>query len=174
MAKTRTLFVVSSLLLILSPSLSFSQPTGTMFNSGMQMRPGRGENKCWKASDLNLSSDQAKGLALINQTYLREARLLRIELFSKRMELREFLTNPGIKSESIQHKTAEITVLGSKIEEREIEYLLKVRSLLTPDQIKNWCPEQEFHFLRGMMQRPEFMGPMNPRKTPAHERPKEE
>lgn len=138
------------------------------------MRQWRGENRCWKASDLNLSSDQVKGLELINQAYLKETRPLRNELFSKRLELREFLTNPNIKGESIQLKSSEVLALESKIGEREIEYLMKVRSLLTQEQLKNWCPEQEFPFLRGMMQRPEFMGPMSPKKMPPQERPREE
>lgn len=140
----------------------------------MGMRQWRGENRCWKASDINLSSDQLKGLDLINQTYLRETRPLRTELFSRRLELREFLTNPNVKAESIQLKTSEIIELQSKMEEREVEYLMRVRSLLTQEQLKNWCPEQEFPFLRGMMHRPEFMGPMNPKKTPSHEKAKEE
>ena len=173
MTKTRNIIVVFSLLFVLLVSSSFPQSPGTS-PARMGMRPWRGDTRCWKASDLNLSSDQTKGLDLINQTYLRETRLLRTELFSKRMELREFLTNPNIKPESIQQKTAEIIELQSKIEEREIGYLIKVRALLTNDQIKNWCPEQEFVFMRGMVQRPEFTGPMNPRKIPAQERPKEE
>ena len=168
-----TQFISCLLFLLLSVSFSLAQPTGARSTLGMGMRPWRGENRCWKASDLDLSSDQLKGLDLINQVYLKETRPLRTELFSKRMELREFLTNPSIKTESIQLKTSEIIGLESKIEEREIEYLVKVRSLLTQEQLKVWCPEQEFPFLRGMMQRQEFRGPMIPGNMPSHERIRE-
>lgn len=174
MAKRKVITVVFSLLLVFPASFALSQPTGTKSNMGMGMRQWKGENRCWKASDLNLSSDQVKGLDLINQAYLKETRPLRNELFSKRLELREFLTNPTIKGESIQLKNSEVLALESKIGEREIDYLMKVKSLLTQEQLKNWCPEQEFPFLRGMMQRPEFMGPMSPRKMPPQERPREE
>ena len=174
MAKVRTIITVFSFVLLL-PICSFSQTPAAKPTLRMPMRPWMGENnRCWKAADLNLSPDQTKGLALINQTYATEIRPLRIELFSKRMELREFLMNPATKPESIQHKTTEIIALESKIDEREIDYLMKVRSLLTQEQIKSWCPEEDFHFLRGMMQRPEFTGPINPRRTPTQERPKEE
>ena len=174
MRRLKAILVVLSILSILPLSHSSAQPGGPKPATGMGMRSWRGEHRCWKASDLNLSSDQVKGLDLITQAYLKETRPLRNELFSKRLELREFLTNPTIKGESIQLKSAEVLALESKIGEREIDYLMKVRSLLTQEQLKNWCPEQEFHFLRGMMQRPEFMGPINPRKTPTQERPKEE
>ncbi len=174
MAKIRVIMAVFSLVLLLPIVSSFSQTPGTKPTLGMGARLWRGENRCWKASDLNLSTDQARGLTLMNQAYLSDTRPLRTELFSRRMELREFLTNPTVRLDVIQHTTSEIIALSSKIEEREIEYLVKVRSLLTQDQVKSWCPEQEFQFLRGM-ERPEFMrGPINPRKTPIPERPKEE
>ena len=174
MVKTKVVPWLSCFLLVLTASFAFSQPPGTKSNMGMGMRQWRGENRCLKASDLNLSSDQLKGLELINQTYLKETRPLRNELFSKRLELREFLTNPSIKAESIQMKTSEVLALESKIGEQEFEYLMKVRSLLTQEQLKNWCPEQEFPSFRGMMQRPEFMGPMSPKKMPPQEKPREE
>jgi len=173
MTKPRTITILSSLLflLLLLPSFSFSQPVP---RSNTGMRPWRGETRCWKASDLNLSSDQVKGLDLINQGYVRETRILRSEIFSKRLELRELLTNPNVKAESIQLKSSEIIELQSKLEDRAIDYLIKVKSLLSQDQLKNWCPEQEFPFLGGMMPRPGFMAPMHPRRMPPQEKAREE
>jgi len=172
--KTTCVFSLFLILFLLLPSFSEAQTVVPKPVAGMGMRQWRGETRCWKAAELNLSPDQSKGLELINQAYLKETRPLRNELFSKRLELREFLTNPNIKVESIQSKTAEVLALESKIGERETEYLIKVRSLLTQEQLKLWCPEQEFPFLRGMMQRPETTGSMPPRKTSPHERPREE
>src|SRR5512139_3258846 len=123
----------SLVLFLLAPCFSEAQSIPPKTAAGMGMRPWRGENRCWKASDLNLSPDQVKGLELINQTYLKETRPLRNDLFSKRLELREFLTNPSIKAESIQLKNAEVLTLESKIGERETDYLIKVRSLLTQE-----------------------------------------
>jgi Spy/CpxP family protein refolding chaperone len=126
---------------------------------GMGMRPWKGEGPCWSASELNLSQEQRKGLDLNQQTYLREAQLIRAQLFTKRLELREFLTNPTIKIESIRMKHLEIVDLRSKQEEKAIEYLIKVRNLLTLEQLQNWCPEQEFPSFRQMMYGPSPMGP---------------
>ena len=123
------------------------------------MKKWRGEGPCWRASELNLSQEQRKSLDLVQQTYFREAQLTRAQLFTKRIELRELLTNPTARTESIRVKSLEIIELQSKQEEKAIEYLIKVRNLLTPEQLQNWCPEQEFPFFRQMMHGTDPMGP---------------
>ena len=146
-------------LLIFAASLSFSQPPG------MGMRKGRGEDPCWRAAELDLSREQRKNLEGIQQAYFREAQLLRAQLFTRRLELRELLVSPTVKIESIRSKNLEIIELESKQEEKSIEYLIKVRNLLTPEQLQKWCPEQEFPAFRHMMYGTGPMGPMHPRKT---------
>jgi len=123
------------------------------------MKKWRGEGPCWRASEINLSQEQRKSLDLVQQTYFREAQLTRAQLFTKRIELRELLTNPTATTESIRVKSLEIIELQSKQEEKAIEYLIKVRNLLTPEQLQNWCPEQEFPFFRQMMHGTDPMGP---------------
>jgi Spy/CpxP family protein refolding chaperone len=147
--------VIFCFLFILTASISFSQP------SGMGMRKWRGEVPCWRASELNLSQEQRKGFDLVQQMYFREAQLIRAQLFTKRLELRELLINPTIKLESIRMKYSEIIELQSKQEEKALEYLIKVRNLLTLEQLQNWCPEQEFPAFRPMMH---WTGPMGPRR----------
>jgi Spy/CpxP family protein refolding chaperone len=165
----------SCFLLILISSPAFSQPSGMRMGPGMGIRHWRGENRCCTASELNLSSDQAKELDLIQQVYFRETQLLRAQLFSKRLELREILTNPTTKIESIRSKYSEINEIQSRFEEKTIEYLIKVRNLLTPDQLKSWNPEEEFPLFRRMIHGPDPMGPMRPRKNlPSTERSREE
>jgi Spy/CpxP family protein refolding chaperone len=126
---------------------------------GMGMRRWRPEGPCWRASELNLSQEQRKSLALIQQTYSREAQLFQLQLFTRRLELRELLTNPGARTESIRGKYSEIIELQSKQEEKAAEYLIKVKSLLTSEQLRNWCPEQEFPASRQMMR---DTGPIEP------------
>ena len=142
-------------LFFLTASFSFSQPLG------MGMKKWKGEGPCWRASELNLSQEQRKGLDLVQQTYFREAQLIRAQLFTKRLELRELLINPTIKIESIRLRHLEIIELQSKQEEKAIEYLIKVRNLLTLEQLQNWCPEQEFSAFRQMMH---GTGPMGPKR----------
>ncbi len=140
----------------------------------MGMRKWRGESPCWKASELNLSNEQTKGLDLIQETYFRETQLIRAQLFTKRLELREFLLNPTMRIESIRVKYSEIIELQSREEEKAIEYLIKVRSLLTQEQLKMWCPEMEYPPFRPMRHGPGPKGPMFPRKPSSQEGSREE
>lgn len=143
------------LLLALMTSSAFSQP-------GMGMRRWSGEGQCSRASELNLSLEQRKTLDLLQQTYFREAQLLRLEIFTKNLELRELLINPSARVEAIRGKTSEIAELRSKREEKAVEYLIKVRNLLSPEQLKTWCPEQEFPYFRQTMPGRRPMGPIFP------------
>ena len=157
--KSKIRALIPCFLLIFAASSSFSQPPG------MGMRMWRGEAPCWRASDLDLSQEQRKNLELIQQAYFREAQLLRAQLFTRRLELRELLIGPTIKIGSIRAKNSEIIELQSKEEERSVEYLVKVRNLLTPEQLQKWCPEQEFPSFRHRMYESGPMGPKHPRKT---------
>jgi hypothetical protein len=158
--KIMTFVLFFSFFLLLSPA--YPQTPGRKHGPGMGMRPWKEEPRCWSVSDLNLSPDQMKELDVIQQHYLQETQLLRAQLFVKWLELREFLTDPAVKIESIHTKQGEIVELQRKQDERLIEYLIKLRNLLTQDQLKNWCPEKEFSSRREMMHRPGRMGPMHP------------
>ncbi len=141
----------------------------------MGMKHWRGENRGWRASDLNLSAEQVKELNLIQQTYYQETQLLRTQFLSKRLELRELITDPTVKMESIRSKYHEMTEIQSRLEEKVADYLIKVRNLLTPEQLKSWNPEEEYPPFQLMMHGPKPMGPMHPRKNlPPKDRTREE
>jgi Spy/CpxP family protein refolding chaperone len=145
------------ILIFLLPISSYSQSKG--------MKPWRKEARCWKASELPLSPEQGNRLNPLQQTYLEETQLLRAQLVTKRLELRELLTNPAIKTESIRTKYLELVETQSKMEEKAIEYLVKIRSLLTHEQLKSWCPEQEFPLFQRMMHGHSPMRPINPKRA---------
>jgi Spy/CpxP family protein refolding chaperone len=147
--------------------IAFSQPSHMKTFPGMQQ--WWREDQCLRASDINLSQDQMKGLDLIQEAYFQEIRLLRIQLFSKQLELRDLLTNPTLKNEAIRAKYREINELQLKLDGQTMEYLLKLRNLLTKEQLKTWCPEKEFSFLQEMMQGHGLMHPMHPRRHPPEE-----
>jgi len=154
-----------SLFLLLLAAPGYPQPSGMRMNP--EMRPWRGEAQCWRALDLNLSSEQSKEINLIQQAYLKETQLLRAQLFAKRLELRESITNPNVKPEIIRSKHGEIVELEYRFEEKVIEYLLKLRNLLTQEQLKIWCPEKEAPFFRRMGQGQGMMDPWPQRKPPS-------
>jgi Spy/CpxP family protein refolding chaperone len=162
--KSKIIFFLLILIVLCLASFSFSQPFGMRYPPAKERR----EERCWRASELNLTSEQKKGLSQIQQSYFRETQLLRAQLFSKQVELREFLTDKSANAEAVRSKHSEVHRLQSRFEEKAIEYLIHVRNILTEEQLKNWCPEQEFPFFRRM-------GPMHPRRGfPPPERFKEE
>jgi Spy/CpxP family protein refolding chaperone len=156
--KFRIKILIFCFLLIFAASSSLSQPPG------MGMRRWREEGPCWSASDLDLSQEQRRSLESIQGAFFREVRLLRAQLFARRLELRELFVSPTIKIELIRAKNSEIIELESKQEETSVEYLIKVRSLLTSDQLQKWCPEQELPAFRHMTYGTPPMGPMHPRR----------
>jgi Spy/CpxP family protein refolding chaperone len=164
----------SFFVLILLSSPAFSQPPGIRIGPGMEMRHWREENRGYRASELNLSPERAKELDTLQQAHFRETQLLRAQLLSKRIELREFLKNQTTRAEVIRSKCSEINELESRFEEKIIEYLIKVRNLLTPEQLMSWNPEEEFPLFRRMMRGVEPLGPMHPRRSPPLERFREE
>jgi hypothetical protein len=157
------IFVIFSTFFILS-SAAYPQTPG--------MRHWREEPRSWRASELKLSPEQAKGLDLIDQTYLRETQLLRAQVYVKWLELREFLTDPSAKMESIRLKQGEMVEIQQRLEEKTFQYLMQVRNLLNQEQLKSWDPEQELPLLWKRMHGP---GPMRRMHSlPPKERSREE
>ena len=152
---------------------AFPQSPGVGPSSGIGFKPWRGDPRCRRASELNLSQEQMKGYESIQISFFKESQQLRSQLFSKRLEMKELLTNPSIKLEVLRVKTSEILEHQNKLEEKSLEYLIKIRALLTSDQLKSWCPENEFPNFRRMMQGPEA-GIMMPRRPPFQENVKPE
>ncbi len=157
--KTTLLMLIFILLLV--PICSNAQPIG--------MRPWKKEPFCGRASELNLSVEQDKTLQMLQQTYLQETQLLRAQLLTKRLEIRELLTHPENKTDLIRTKFIELGEIHSRMEEKGMEYLLKVRKLLTPEQLKFWCPEEEFPMWHRRMPGHSPMRPLNPKRNPPPE-----
>ena len=174
--KLLTLFFVAFTLTILTISSAFPQPPGPKMRHGpgMGMRPWKREGRCPAACELNLSPNQMKVLNSLLETYDQETQFLRNDLFAKRLELRESLTDPNMGLESIRSKFLELNALESKLEEKMIDYLIKVKGLLTHEQLKLWCPEKELPFFGRRTHGPAPMEPPIPRKIHPRREPKEE
>ncbi len=149
-------------------SVGLSQPLQDPSNSPRRMGHWRKVTKCSRVSELELSSEKQKELQLIQQTFLKEIQLLRAQLFTKRLELREILTNPTIREEAIRPKYLELVEIQARLEERTIEYLIKIRSFFPSEQLPFWCPEEEFPLYLQMRERYGPMKPMAP-KPPGKE-----
>jgi Spy/CpxP family protein refolding chaperone len=172
--KIRIILFLSVFSLLIPFHVSHAQPAGMRMKPGMGMRQWGASEHCRKAADLNLSPDQEKTLELIEQTHFSETRVLRAELFLKRLEFRESLTNPSVRVEAIRSNYGEMNDLETKLEEKTLDYLVKIRGILTSEQLKNWCPEQEISLFRRMLHGAEPTGPKPSRSPPFHKGPREE
>jgi len=156
---SRTALLILAISFFLPAHLLFAQPSGMRPKPGMGMREWRKGEPCSKALDLDLSPEQSRMLEIIQHSHFREIRLPRGELFLKRLELRELLTNPSAKPDLIRSKYAEFNDLQTKFEGRIMDYVINIRSILTSEQLKAWCPEQEIPFFHWMSPGGEMMGP---------------
>jgi Spy/CpxP family protein refolding chaperone len=91
-----------------------------------------------RPEDLKLTNKQIKQMESTQNHYLRDMRALRNELLNKKYELRRLLSNPNSKASEIRSKQQEVFVLENQVQERILDYQLKVREILTPQQFKLW------------------------------------
>jgi len=161
--KSKATLLLFILIFVLFPIFSDAQPMG--------MRPWKKDPRCGRASELQLTAEQSKEYEFLQNTYMGETQVLRAQLLTKRLEIRELLTHSENKTDLIRIKSMELVDIQSKIEEKAMEFLLKVRKLLTKEQLKFWCPEQEFPMIQWRMPGHRPSGrPMGPRiKIPSEE-----
>lgn len=100
--------------------------------------------------DLHLTSKQMEQMKSTQNYYLRDMRVLRNELLNKKYELRKLLSNPDSKPSEIRLKQQEVFALESQIQERILDYQLKVRDILTPQQFRLWISRRGMSFGHGM------------------------
>jgi Spy/CpxP family protein refolding chaperone len=131
--KTWFFIILAAILLILRVPFAGAQ---WPVQRGMGM--GHGHPPSWVPDDLRLTAEQMEELKSIEGSYLNDITPLRNELLNKRYELRRLFLDPTSKADDIRAKQGEAFVLETQIQEKVIDYQLKVREVLTPDQFKVW------------------------------------
>jgi Spy/CpxP family protein refolding chaperone len=104
----------------------------------------------WLPEDLRLTNKQVQQMTSIQRRYLTDIRFLRNDLLNKRYNLQRLLSDPKAKSSEIRARQKEMFVLESQIEEKLLEYQLKVRDILTPDQFRLWVSRNHRRHGSGM------------------------
>jgi Spy/CpxP family protein refolding chaperone len=99
------------------------------------LRPD-GQDAYWKSSDLGLTETQKKTLENLQQAYSSEAFPLRMELMSLRFELRHLIRDPNVPSMTLLEQQRKISELQGKLESLSLSYQIKVRSVLTKEQLQ--------------------------------------
>ena len=64
-----------------------------------------------------------------------EIRDLRYKLAQKHLEFRKLLSDPKIDEKTLLEKQKELIALGGELQSREAQTLIKIRKILSPEQI---------------------------------------
>jgi Spy/CpxP family protein refolding chaperone len=131
--KTRFLIILAASLLILGVPMA-----GAQWPAQRGMGMGQGHPPRGLPEDLRLTAEQMDRLKSIEGSYLNDIAPLRNDLLNKRYELRRLFLDPTSKADDIRAKQEEAFVLETQIQEKIIDYQLKVREVLTPEQFKVW------------------------------------
>jgi Spy/CpxP family protein refolding chaperone len=131
--KIRLLIILFISLLILRVPIA-----GAQWLAQMGMGRGHGHHPSWHPEDLQLTAEQVEKLESIQGSYLNDITPLRSDFLNKRYELRRLIADPTSKADDIRAKQGEALALETQIQEKVIDYQLKVREILTPRQFKLW------------------------------------
>jgi Spy/CpxP family protein refolding chaperone len=120
-----------------------------------------GGSSFWLPEDLKLTREQTEEIKSTQHRYLKDIRILRNELLNKRYSLQRLLSDPTVKSSEIKAKQKEVFALENKIQEKALDYQLRMREILTPQQFRLWVSRNQGLFGHGRHHR-RGMGMMHP------------
>jgi Spy/CpxP family protein refolding chaperone len=106
----------------------------------------QGHPPCWLPEDLHMTAEQMEKLKSIQGSYLNDITSLRNDLLNKRYELKRLILDPTSNADDIRAKQQEVFVLETQIQEKQIDYQLKVREILTPQQFRLWISRYQVGF----------------------------
>lgn len=129
--KIRAVILFSFFLLLLHVSPAWAQQP-------MQGRKTGGRPPCLLPEDLRLTGEQIEGMNSIQRRYLEDITSLRNHLLNRRYQFRRLLSDPTSEAAEIRSKQKEVFALENQIEERILDYQLKMRDILTPQQFRLW------------------------------------
>jgi len=95
-----------------------------------------GPEVCWQSSGIALNETQTKALEGLRRDYAAEAMPLRRELFSLRLELRYLIRDSNVQSKTLVDRQKRISELQARLDHLSLSYQIKVRSILTKEQLE--------------------------------------
>jgi hypothetical protein len=84
--------------------------------------------------DLDLTDEQASQIASLRDAHIKDVKLLKETLFSKRINLNDLLTERTSEQEKITSIRKEMKDIRDQIQDKTAQYLQAVRKILTSEQ----------------------------------------
>ncbi len=64
---------------------------------------------------------------------------MRQDLLARRWEVEALLRHAEAKEESIRKKAQEMVLAHRQLQEKMVQYQLRLRAILSPEQLSRWC-----------------------------------
>lgn len=94
---------------------------------------------CLPLEALGLSEAQKQQVDELNGRYMVLFARMRQELFFKRLEVEALLRDPYSTEEAVKEKSVQLMDAQRALHEKMVEYQLRLRALLTAEQVSKWC-----------------------------------
>jgi Spy/CpxP family protein refolding chaperone len=104
---------------------------------------------CLSLQEIKFSDEQEKVVKKIAHIRTEKILSLRSQHMTKSLELKALLRDPHAGEETIRSKNGETEMLQVKLQKELIDYLLEMRRVMTPDQVRAWCPLDEMPVRNG-------------------------
>jgi len=121
--------ITALILMLASAPLVMAQPRGN--KGGMGPDGGR---HAPALANLNLTAEQSEKIRAMRETHRKDMIPIQTKLFTKRAELRLLWMQTNPDSEKIKSKQKEILDLRGQLQEKQTDFRLKFRNILTPEQ----------------------------------------
>ncbi|MCP4681971.1 MAG: hypothetical protein GY864_06545 [Desulfobacterales bacterium] len=109
-------------------------------SQAMAWRTGGAESCSNCLANLDMTTDQSQKLDSLRDSFLKETIPLRNEKETKKLEMRILLAKPSIDIETVKAKQQEIFDVKKSLQEKSLDYYLKARKVLTPQQVSMLPP----------------------------------
>jgi len=104
---------------------------------------------CLNLEDFDLSVDQLAAVNKIEEQYKNRIIESYQSCMLKKIELRTLLRSRDSDEDTILKKSNELSVMRNQLYNQMIEYQIRIRKILTPDQRSNWCTMMKSPGLHG-------------------------
>jgi len=127
----KIIFIIAGFLVLFFASSGFAQRGESYGRRNFPLS----ESPCWTKAYLEATPEQLKSLENLQRSFYKEISGLRNQHMNLRYELRSLLDSPNPDRRMILEKQNQFSGIQMKMDQISIQYLLKARALLTPEQL---------------------------------------
>ncbi|MEW6666361.1 MAG: periplasmic heavy metal sensor [Thermodesulfobacteriota bacterium] len=145
--KRKFVILIGIFLALLAPSWASTFAQGVQ--KGQETHSGTWSGDCLSLERLDLSAEQREALNGIDAQFKAQVLQHRNTLMLERIELRGLLRDPGAGKDAIQAKARAMREAREVLQRAMIDYQIRIREILRPEQIRRWCTLMGAPLLQG-------------------------